>query len=160
MIKRLITTLRSGATTYRAGLLQDKVYRVLKNHTREQLKEFKITTVDWALLGLLNDNRAGVGLQHIARIIGVAAPFITKRVDWLAAQGLVAVAPNTGDRRTKSLVLTPIGLIFIPKVEKVLRHSVKELLVGIPRRHLVNYLDVLTRIVENAETVSAKKKNI
>ena len=154
MIHRLIANLKTGATTYRTGLLQAKAYRLLKQTTSQALRKYHISTLDWAMLGLLYDHPKGLRFNVVAKTLSVEAAFVTALAEELVTKKLLIITPDPQDRRAKVITLTAHARALVPEIEKVLRQSVKGLLSGIQRRSLLTYLDVLARIVDNAESSS------
>ena len=147
----LLQKLSLGAknrTTYRAGLLQAKAYRILKQETAKILKPFDITTFEWGFLGLLADHEA-IRPKHLAEELGVEAPFVTQILQRLKKKGLVAETRDPKDTRAKTLSLTAKGETFISKIEPVVRSGVKPLLEGAGMSELLGYLAVLETIIRN-----------
>lgn len=147
---RLLHTLRQGAKTYRAGLLQAKVYRILKDETAKILKPAKISTLEWALLGALSDYRQGLQLKVLADKLGVEPAFVTVMVQALKKRGLVTRISHEHDKRSKVASLTEAGVVFIQRTEKMLRGDIRPLFTGINARDLLAYLRVLSAIEKNA----------
>ena len=138
-------------TTYRAGLLQDKAYRVLKRNTASALETYKISTVEWAYLGFIYDNPKGVRLITVAKTLGVEAPFVTDITNKFLFHGtLVTTEADLKDKRAKLVKLSDTGRNFVDEVEIFLKQKIKPLLEDISPIDLAGYLSVLSRIVENS----------
>ena len=148
LFKKIQTAVKNR-TTYRTGLLQDKAYRILKSFTTEALTSYKISTVDWALLGLLYDRSEGEKPSVLASELGVEAPFVTVLVAGLVERGYLEVRKNTHDSRSKTIFLTKDGRLFVATVEKDLRTKIAPMIAGIPTSDLIAYLSVLEKIIEN-----------
>ncbi len=144
-----ISTAAHNSTTYRAGLLQTKSYRILKHSTAAALQEFDIATIEWAFLGLLNDVPHGMRPGDVADELGVEASFITHMVTRLKKTGLIELTTDRNDSRARNIALTSRGREFVIRAEQHLRIATKPLLRGIPLRDLITYLDVMQRIIEN-----------
>ncbi len=144
-----ITDIEKNYTTYAVGLLQDKAYRILKSHTALLLKEFDISTNDWALLGYLSGEDQGVRPSVLSYILGVEAPFITTQVTHLEKKGYVTSGIDKDDTRAKRIILTKSGMLFVEKTEKYLREGTKPLLEGIPALDIYKYIKVLRGIISN-----------
>ena len=149
-----IVQVSQNRTTYRVGLLQDKVYRILKKHTSSALEKYCISTVEWAYLGLLHDNPAGIRLVHIAKALEVEPPFVTDITNKFLIRGasekLVVVEADPKDKRAKLVKLSVVGHSFVNEVEVYLREKTKPLLADISPGDLLGYLSVLSKIVENS----------
>ena len=152
-----IGLIKKATATYRLGLLQAKAYRILKQRTTEYLFHLDISTIDWALLGLLYDNQKGIRLKKIADDLGVEAAFVTSLVKSLKQKQLVQIDSDSKDQRAKLLKLTEKGLKLVPGVEQELRHLMRPLVSGATPKQLLSYLVVLEQIIQNAEKSMNKK---
>ena len=77
-ILRKIHLISRNRTTHQVGLLQAKVYRILKQETNKHLATEGLTTLHWAFLGLLFVHSKGLRLQVVAQELGVEPPFVAK----------------------------------------------------------------------------------
>ena len=149
LIKKIQTASRN-TTTYQVGLLQTKAYRILKHHTARVLFQFDITTVEWGLLGLLNDSPNGMRLNVLAHELGVEAPFISQMTLRLKKTGYFEHREDSEDSRAKIIMITKDGKVFVEKTEKHLREATKSLLRDVPAKDILAYLSVLESIIRNA----------
>lgn len=150
-IFKKIQSATHNRTTYRVGLLQAKAYRILKNHTDKGLEPYGLSTVEWALLGLLHDNLTGMKPSVLALELGVEAPFVTSLVTPLIKKGLVDSRRDEKDTRSKSIYLTAKGVTKVESIEKELRSFMKPLLGGSNIGDLLSYVTVLETIIENSK---------
>jgi len=139
-------------TTYRAGLLQAKAYRILKSRTNKELLGFAegISSIHWALLGLLHDNPSGLRPREAALELGVEPAFVTTLVSDLKKKGLVESSVDEADSRAKRISITRSGENFLATIEPKLRGAMRPLIAGISMSELAAYLVVLEKIVYNA----------
>ena len=144
-IKRVVW----NRTTYRLGLLQTKAYRILKNHTDEALSQYSLSSVDWAILGLLHDNREGLRSKEVADELGVEAPFVTTLCSKLEKIKFVTSHVNSIDSRAKNIQLTSKGHEFVSSTEEHIHNHMKKLLRGTKSDDLLSYIAVLEKIIEN-----------
>lgn len=146
-----LKTLKNGLTTYRMGLLQARAYRILKKHSSDVLFTVDLSTLDWALLGLLFDYPKGYRLNKVAELLGVEAPFVTEMVRELVRKGYVLQLRDPKDSRAKILRISEKGLTFVPIFDKTLRSRLKHLLSGLSARDLYGYIKVLEIIIKNSQ---------
>lgn len=132
------------------------MYRALKTYTGDKLSVHNISTIDWALLGLLYDNSDGIRSSHLAEELGVEAPFVTVLFGKLKKMNLVDSKVDKNDSRVKNIFLTPKGKLFMPKVEAELFQELKIFIEDIPKKDVVVYLSVLEQIINNSKKVSLK----
>ncbi len=135
--------------TYSVGLLQAKAYRILKQNTSLLLKPYELSTIDWALLGVLYEQENGVGPSEMAQILGVEAPFVTAMAESLEKKGFITRIQSSTDKRAKLVVLTKAGKNLVPKLESHLRKKSKHLIRGVSISELLAYRRVLKAIIEN-----------
>jgi len=140
-----------GLKTYSVGLYQAKAYRILKYTTAKALEAYQLSSLDWAVLGLLYDHKPGLKSTEIAELVGVEPSFVTVLIDELSAKKLVLRKESSSDRRTKLITLTPSGRRKIPIIETTLREATKGLLKGTSATDLMAYLRVLKTIIENSK---------
>lgn len=157
-ILKKIQITASNRTTYKAGLLQAKAYRILKQRTADGLTKYGISTVEWALLGLLYEREQGMRSLELARQLGVEPPFITVLFKKLQGMNLVDSKNHATDSRVKIIGLTEKGRTFVAKTESALRAHMQPLLHDVSIKDLMSYLAVLQRIIENSESIKIKSK--
>lgn len=147
----VLTKIKSAAhnrTSYRVGLLQAKAYRVLKQKTMVVLTPLGISTIEWALLGLLAD-RKSLRMSHVAQELGVEAPFITAMVLQLKKKNFIVLTKDINDSRVKSMSLTTEGNTFVTETEPIVRGAMRPIISGVSITDLLGYLSVLEQIVHN-----------
>ena len=156
-IFKKIVAARKSFATYNIGLIQTKAHRVMKSRTDDLLKEFEISSVEWALLGLLHDNSKGLKFIDTAEMLGVEAPFITILVEKLSEKKLLTQITSKTDRRAKTLLITEHGNKLVPLIEDKLRKGMGSLVEGIPVGEIYSYYKVLTKIVSNSEKANKQQ---
>ncbi len=137
---------RNNLTTYQVGLLQAKVYRILKQRTTLLLKPYTLSTVDWAYLGVLFDRKSPIRSSEMALELDVELPFITELSGKLEKKGLIVFQKDPSDGRIKHLILTKKGTELVPTIESILRKDSKEWLGDIGIRDILTYVTVLKKI--------------
>ncbi len=155
LIKKIQNAVRNR-TTYRSGLLQARVYRALKTYTGEKLSAYGISTIDWALLGIVYDRPEGIRANALADELGVEAPFITVLFGKLKKMGILDSKVDLKDSRAKNIFVTPKGKLFIPKVEATLYQELKVLIEDISASEMLTYITVLEQINENSKKITIK----
>jgi DNA-binding MarR family transcriptional regulator len=148
----LLTKISQAArnrTTYTAGLLQARAYRILKERTSVVLAPLGISTTEWALLGLLMDHK-GMRPKQIADEIGIEASFVTVMTAHLKKNGWVQETSDTKDSRAKMLSLSSKGRAFVQKTEAHVRNEMRPLVAGASAGDLLGYIAVLEQIIKNS----------
>ncbi len=148
LIKRLIT--KHLLTTYQIGVLVARTHRELKAHTDTVLAPYELTSVDWAILGLLHDDRgAGMKLIDLSEELGVEAPFVTLRIKRLQTRELISVKSGTKDKRERLATITPLGTKIVTIIEPILRSASREWLKGVGPLDVKGFITVMKTVVLN-----------
>ncbi len=137
--------------TYQVGLLQTKAYRILKQSTTKLLEPYSISSIEWAMLGLLYDAPKGMRLMKVADELGVEAPFVTTMNINLSQRGFITNVADPEDNRAKLVCLTKSGKVFVDETELYLRREMKMLFKDISINNLLAYLLVLKKLIENKD---------
>lgn len=142
----------SSLTTYRIGVLQNAAYRELKRVTNETLREFTLSSGEWAVLGILSEYEEGVRISELAEEMMVEVPYVTDLVANLEKKKLLFVDKDDGDRRAKIVRVSGKGRELIPGIEDTLRKKMKYLMDDVSLFDLFAYVRTLIQIVKNART--------
>jgi MarR family transcriptional regulator for hemolysin len=137
-----IRSVADNRTTYRVGLLQAKAFRILKQRTNEALSQFGITSIEWALLGLLADHE-NMNMRDVAAELGVEAPYVTEMVKRLNDKDFITLTRDTVDTRVKNLSLTKEGATFVKETELVVRNAMRHMAHGLGVSDLLGYINFL-----------------
>ena len=133
--------------SYTFGLLQTNTFKGLKGFTATLLKPHRLTTYQWALLGVLYDAKTGLGTTRLAEELKVSKPFITKTIQKLMDDGWVEKSNLIEtDMRTNRFILTDFAQEKIPEIEILLKSEMKKVLSGISRLQLLAYILVLKHL--------------
>ena len=81
----------SEFTTYQAGVLQARAYRNLREFMSSELKQYKYTMMEWALVGLVYDYTAdgGARVSQLAKLLDVGTSLVTNMLNVLESRGLI-----------------------------------------------------------------------
>lgn len=149
IIKRLIIK-HLALTTYQIGILVARTHRVLKAHTDEVLAPYDLTSVDWAIIGLLKDDKAsGMKLSTLSDELGVEAPFITVRIKRLHDRKLVSVTTGSVDKRERLAFITPEGIKLVTTIEPILRTASRAWLKGVGPLDVKGFITVMKTVALN-----------
>lgn len=135
--------------TYQVGLIQAKAYRFLKQRTAKLLEPYKISSIHWAMLGILYDNQKGLRLSTIALELGVEPPFVTRMYKELMVMQLIEESQDPDDSRARLLCLSKKGRKFVEETEKYMRKEMRHLFHGVSVNKIVSYIHVLKKIIDN-----------
>lgn len=149
LIKRLIIK-HLTLTTYQIGVLVARTHRVLKAHTDVVLAPYDLTSVDWAIIGLLYDEaKTGMKLSALSEELGVEAPFITVRIKRLETRHLVTIMRGTLDKRERYAHITPAGKKLVATIEPILRTASRQWLKGVGPLDVKGFIAVMKTVALN-----------
>ena len=149
-------TVATEAETDVAGEAWDLLFRVAKaKHgvVSAQLAELDLTPVQAHALRRLDPDQP-LAMSALAEALYCHASNVTGIVDRLESRGLVERAPGAGDRRVKTLVLTPEGAQARARVIELLSEP-PAALASLPEADQRALRDILRRaLADEATTVS------
>lgn len=149
LIKSLIVK-HFSLTTYQIGVLVARTHRVLKAHTDAVLAPYDLTSVDWAIIGLLHDDSStGMKLSTLSEELGVEAPFITVRIKRLQDRNLVTVTSGTTDKRERLATITRAGSQLVTTIEPILRKESRRWLKGVGPLDVKGFITVMKTVTLN-----------
>ena len=151
-----LALVKKYSKTYRLGLLQAHAFRILKQRTLRVLEKYSINTLDWAVLGMLNDVEK-LTYKEVTRELAVTSPVVTTLCEKLLDKKLIQITKDTADGRVKYIALTPLGKEFVETQESVIRGQMKDVISKASTRDLLGYIAVLQSIAstENSEEPEA-----
>jgi DNA-binding MarR family transcriptional regulator len=98
-------------------LAAQRAARVLARHFDEAFRPVGLTNGQFSLLMSLN-RPAPPTIGAVAELLGMDRTTLTAALKPLERRGLVRIAPDPGDRRTRLLALTPEGKsLLVPAVD-------------------------------------------
>ena len=146
---------RFDMKTYNVGILQDQVYRILKKQTNYILIDYKLTSFEWAILGILFESKEGENAIDLAEEIGVSQAFISKVLKNLKSNKYIELKKEK-DARYKKIYLSDFGRARVLYIEPILKKEMKVLLKDISLTDLYSYINTLKKISENANVSECK----
>jgi DNA-binding MarR family transcriptional regulator len=135
-------------TTYQSGVVQSAAMRKLNRFTADFLAAYKITTMEWFIIGTIYDAGAkGMSLSELKDRLATTMPFITNSINSLIAKGILIKSPHNDDARTKIVTIVPAYRQTCRDIESYLRAKMRELFYkDISPEELRVYVSVLYRI--------------
>jgi DNA-binding MarR family transcriptional regulator len=119
--------------------------RLLENF---QAAGFEVTLEEWSVLINLWA-KDGIAQQELATCSGKNQPFITRALDVLESQNLVARIPDKTDRRVKQIYLTQQGKELVKRLIEAAQKTLGETLDGISEEELTLCRNVLEKTWRN-----------
>ena len=135
-------------TMYQACLLHSRADRILRTIVSKQLEQFRITMMEWLLLGVVSEAKDGITLSQIAQALDVSQPQVTALMDKVAAQKLVKQKVLRQDRRSRSVVLSTRGKYLVEDIEETITQELRGRLAEVPPEQLEAYLLTVKFIAE------------
>jgi DNA-binding MarR family transcriptional regulator len=145
-----IVLIAKNRTTYDIGLIQARGYRTLKQLTATVLKPEGLTTVEWAIIGIVSHHEKGVRSSEVAHALGVQPPLVSRLIAKAEAGGWITVEQGE-DKRERFIRLSKKGKDNIARIDDEVRKNLGPLLKGINARDLAGYLKTLALLSENSK---------
>ncbi len=122
-----------------------KAFRSLSDVTRNQLKPFKLTVMQWLVLSVINNGNArGVATSSIGKKVGVGSAQVTSLTSQLIDKRLIRSRTERRDRRQKRFQLTARGRTVLNGADAAVQTALGQWLQPVPDNYLVFYQRVLT----------------
>lgn len=156
MLKKFISSFTNGngqaktITTYQLSLLHSKTHRILKQATSNALKQYKLSYVDWALLGLLFEKEE-LRYGSLAEELGVEPSFISVLIEGLQKKGYIREKKHQSDKRVKQIYLTKKGKDIVPQVETYLKEKLDFLFTTLPPNDMNKYLTCMAELADKVK---------
>jgi DNA-binding MarR family transcriptional regulator len=119
----------------------------------EDMEEFSITPVQYAVLSTLRGMHS-IDQRSLAAEVGVDTSTLGGVVDRLESRGCISRQSSSEDRRVKQLVLTTVGAELLRKIEPAIRHSQNRILAPLSEKKQVQFLALLSELVEKNNALS------
>lgn len=149
---RMSQTKNPGAMpSYQKARLQTVAYKQVREVVNNTLKNFKINTTQWMILGLLKDASEDQKISVIAGQLQVEVPLITTLAQPLMAIGYIEQHADKTDKRSKPLMLTEAGSNIIEQIELKLVKELRPLEIGLTQPQITQYFDTLQVLIANGE---------
>jgi DNA-binding MarR family transcriptional regulator len=131
-------------TMYELCLLHARTDRALRTVVAKQLDVFKVTMMEWLLLGVVcGGPDKGLSMSTIATTLDVTLPQVTALVTKLVKLRLVKQKTQSYDRRSRHVVATNKGRILLGDMEQAIAQAMEVWLGEVPRDQLKVYLDTV-----------------
>lgn len=136
-------------TMYEICLLHARNDRALRTVVAKQLDAFKVTMMEWLLLGVVcGGPDKGLSMSTVAATLDVTLPQVTALVTNLVKLRLVKQKTQSHDRRSRHVVATNRGRILLGDMEQAIAMAMEEWLKDIPPAQLTTYLQTVKRLAE------------
>jgi len=129
--------------------------RALRTYFDAELRAVGLTLARGRLLLHLLQARHPVGQSELADVLEVEHPTVVRQLDALEQMGLIERQSLPGDRRAKTVVLTAEGRRAAENVTRLTDRISDRLLDGIDTKELALAEQLLARIGDNVERLSA-----
>lgn len=142
-----------GMTTYQTGVLQARAHRALRSFMHSHLKDHKITSLQWSVLGLVYDytRKGGVKVSHLAHLLNVEISLVTATLNQLEPRGLLDRIDDSEDNRAKRVITTRAGEKLLKKIEPKLRVQLDKWLEDVHDKQLALYIRTLQQLARKEQ---------
>ncbi len=109
------------------------VARLLKTAADQRARRLNMTRAQWAVLARI-ERSEGLKQAELAELLDIAPITLTRIVDRLCDNGLVARKTDARDRRAKRLFLTPRARPLVGRLGRLGAELMQDVLAGMSRR--------------------------
>lgn len=131
---------------WRLGRAIGQISRRWRSRLDARMAGFGLTEARWLPLLSLARWADGVTQKELAAGLGVEGPTLVRTLDWLEREGLVERRPDPGDRRAKTVHLTPRAAALHQRIEQEAGAVRAEILEGVTAAEIEICLSVLDRV--------------
>jgi DNA-binding MarR family transcriptional regulator len=141
-------------TTYQTGVLQARAHRALRSFMQVRLKEHKLSSLQWSVLGLAFDYtvKGGVKVSQLAQLLNVEISLVTATLNQLEPRGLLERISDEEDSRAKRVITTRAGEKLLKKIEPKLHRQLEHWLEDIHDQQLGLYIRTLQQLARKEQT--------
>ena len=140
---------------WRLGVAIAQIARRWRVRLDQRILPFGLTESRWLVLLSLARRGDGITQKDLAKRLNVEGPTMVRTLDWLEGQGFVARRAAPGDRRAKTIHLTPAAQPVLQKIEAEAAAVRAEILNDIPEEDLAMCLAVLDRVAQGLARTEA-----
>jgi DNA-binding MarR family transcriptional regulator len=145
---------------YETCLLHARADRALRAAVAGQLEAYKLTMMEWLLLGVVcSGPPAGISMSSAAQTLDVTLPQITALANKLLNLKLIRQKTQTHDRRSRHITPTGKGKTVLEDIEEVLSPAISKLIAELPEDHVEGYVRTITWLSKQKKPEVPKRKD-
>lgn len=130
------------------GFVLEGAGRLYVRHFERRARDLALEPMDCKALLVLADNE-GITQQRLAEMTLLNPAYVGRLLDRLEVRGLIARRVRPGDRRARSVALTPRAANMLPSLWEVLQESLRKTLSGMSAAERRCLMGALQRVVSN-----------
>lgn len=125
-------------------LLHSRADRVLRSRVAAELEEYKITMMEWLLMGIISEGpEDGISMSSIAQELDVTLPQVTALITNLNQKKIVRLKTQRRDRRSRHAFLTSRGSAILASLNEDITKAMKNWPADLPKSQLSGYLETI-----------------
>lgn len=140
------------------GHMLMRVSRTWRNVLEVRLIELGLTDATWVPLFHLHAAGEPLTLKQLAQRVGLESSTLVRVVDLLESRGWAVRVTDVQDRRSKSLSLTPQGLLVVADVRAKLYQVEAQLLEGMDAATVAQLCEGMHQLHERLLAIQAQDK--
>lgn len=139
----------------RLGYRLGQIARLWRAEVDRRLSPHGLTESRWRLLLTLHKAEQPMHQKELAELLGVQGPTLVRTLDWLENEQLVERRSINGDKRCKTIHLTPRAEPSLERIKAVVESVREEIFEGIDPADIDTCLSVIDQMADKLNTVSS-----
>lgn len=143
-------TIETGTIHRSLGYWSSLVSRVMEAEFNKRLSGYEVTRVAWAVLGAITYDRISTP-SELSDFLNIDRAAITRLLDKLESQDLVARNRKAGDRRSITLLVTPKGKALAAELLQISKSVNEQFTSGLSPEEAEQYIAIIRKMLANGD---------
>lgn len=149
-MKHIDSMIESGAIHHSLGYWSSLIARLMEAEFNKRLSGYEVTRVSWAVLGAVTYDGKSTP-SELADFLKLDRAAVTRLLDKLDDQGLVARTRGDSDRRSVMLQVTPKGKALSAELLRLSNSVNEQFASGLSPKEAEQYIATVKKMLANGD---------